>query len=55
MHDLLHGLKDLEAPIEPLFADERWNRISTCVQQQCAAAELGDSPTQVPVRRSAVY
>jgi hypothetical protein len=34
LHDVLRGLKDMEAPIEPLFADECWNQVSSSAPQQ---------------------
>jgi len=40
LHDVLRGLKDPEAPIEPLFADERWNRVSSSAPQQSWLAAL---------------
>ena len=34
LHDVLRGLRDSEAPIGPLFADERWARVSSSAPQQ---------------------
>ena len=34
LHDVLCGLKDPEAPIGPLFADERWGRVRSSAPQQ---------------------
>ena len=44
LHDVLRGLKDPGAPIEPLFAEAS--------QQFCDVAELADSPAPawVPMR-----